>query len=543
MTAPGHPLPPASEEVRPGYERRWWVLATMTVCLLVVIMGNTILNVALPTLQRELGATHGELQWAVDAYILVFAGLLFSWGVIGDRIGRRRVLLIGLAVFTSGSVMAAFCDGPLQLIAWRAVMGVGGAAVQPATLAVITNVFPPAERGRAIGVWAGAAGLAVAGGPLAGGAVLVHFWWGAVFLLGVPVALLAMAGTLAVVPESRDPDPGRLDVPGVLLSIAALAGLVYGIIRGGSGEGWTAPGVLVPLVGGLALLALFVWSQRRSRHPALDVSLFRNPAFSAAAGALGLNFFALMGATFYIVYYLQGVRGYSPLESGATLIPVALGMAVTAPQSSKLAGRYGAKAVCGTGFLLIATSFAGMQLLDRTSPLWLLLVVLAVQGIGMGSVMAPATESIMSVVPRERAGAGAAVNNSVRQVGGALGVAVLGSLLASAYAARVGPLVEALPPGERAEAGRSIVATLEAVRRVREGADGEAAGAAGAIIDPARDAFVAAMHVTAVGTAAASLVAAIVVAVWLPGRRDRRVRRGPAARRHARRQGVAHPSG
>ena len=505
----------------PGYARRWWVLSTMTVCLLVVITGNTILNVALPSVQRELGATHGELQWAVDAYILVFAGLLFSWGVIGDRIGRRRVLLIGLTVFAVGSVLAAFSSSPWELILWRAVMGVGGAAVQPTTLAVISNVFPPAERGRAIGIWAATAGLAVAGGPLAGGAVLEHFWWGAVFLIGVPVAALGLAGTLAVVPESRDPDPGRLDVPGVLLSIVALAGLVYGIIRGGSGASWTSLGVLVPLLGGLALLGVFVWLQRRSTHPALDVSLFRNPAFSAAAAALALNFFALMGATFYLVYFLQGLRGYSPLQSGAALIPVAIGMALMAAQSSRLAGRYGAKAVCATGFLLITVSFAGFQLLDQTSPLWLLIVILSVQGLGMGSVMAPATESIMSVVPREKAGAGAAVNNSVRQIGGALGVAILGSVLAATYSAHLGRAVDVLPADARSEARQSIVATLEAVRRVEAGGDADAAREATTVVEPAREAFVAAMHATAVGTAVASLVAAVIVLVWLPGRRQR----------------------
>ncbi|MGY2083762.1 MFS transporter [Blastococcus sp. SYSU DS0539] len=524
MTATDKPQPGAvapGEERGPGYERRWWVLATMTVCLLVVIMGNTILNVAIPTLQRELGATQGELQWAVDAYILVFAGLLFSWGVIGDRIGRRRVLLIGLGIFAVGSVLAAFSDSALELIGWRAVMGIGGAAVQPTTLAVITNVFPGRERGRAIGVWAGTAGIAVAGGPLAGGAVLEHFWWGAVFLVGVPVAVLGIVAVLAVVPESRDPHPGRLDVPGVLLSIVALAGLVFGIIRGGSGAGWTSPGVLVPLVGGVLLLVLFVWLQRRSAHPALDVSLFRNPAFSAAAGALGLNFFALLGATFYLVYYLQGVRDYSPLQSGAALIPVALGMAIMAPNSSRLAERFGAKAVCATGFLLIALSFAGVQLLDLTSPVWLLLTVLSVQGVGMGAVMAPATESIMSVVPREKAGAGAAVNNSVRQVGGALGVAILGSLLAATYSAQLGSAAEGLPAGAREDARHSIVATLEAVRGAQAEGTPEAARAAAAVVEPAREAFVTAMHVTAIGTAAATLIAAVVVLIWLPGRPKR----------------------
>jgi EmrB/QacA subfamily drug resistance transporter len=491
----------------------------MTVCLLVVITGNTILNVAIPTLQRDLGASNGELQWAVDAYILVFAGLLFSWGVIGDRIGRRKVLFIGLTVFALGSVLAAFSSSPLELIAWRAVMGVGGAAVQPTTLAVITNVFPPRERGRAIGVWAGTAGLAVAGGPLAGGAVLEHFWWGAVFLIGVPVAVLGIVAVLAFVPESRDPAPGRLDIPGVVLSIAALAGLVFGIIRGGSGQGWTTPGVLGPLLGGLVLLAVFVRLQRRSTHPALDVSLFRNPAFSAAAGALGLNFFALLGATFYLVYYLQGVRAYTPLQSGAALIPVALGMALMAPRSSGLADRFGAKAVCAGGFLLITLSFVGIQLVDLTSPVWLLVVVLSVQGLGMGAVMAPATESIMSVVPREKAGAGAAVNNSVRQVGGALGVAILGSVLAAAYSADLGDAVDALPAAGRAEAGQSIVGTLQAIAQVRAGGDAHAARAAAGLVEPAREAFVSAMHLTAVGTAAATAVAAVVVLVWMPGRR------------------------
>jgi Na+/melibiose symporter-like transporter len=338
-----------------------------------------------------------------------------------------------------------------------------------------------------------------------------------VFLLGVPVAAVGAAGILLVVPESKDPDPGRLDVPGVLLSIAALAGLVFGIIRGGGGAGWTSPGVLGPLVGGALLLAVFVWWQRRTTHPALDVGLFRDPAFSASAGALALNFFALQGATFYLVFYLQGVRGYSPLQSGAALIPVALGMLVMAPRSSRLADRWGPKLVVAAGFLLVALSFAGIQLLDQAAPLWLVLADLAVQGCGMGLVLAPATEAIMSVVPREKAGAGAAVNNSVRQVGGALGVAILGSVMASAYAARLGATVALLPAGARAEAGESIVATLGAVQQA-QGGDPEVARSAAAVVGPARDAFVGAMHLTALGTVAAALLATVVVLVWMPGR-------------------------
>jgi Na+/melibiose symporter-like transporter len=275
--------------------------------------------------------------------------------------------------------------------------------------------------------------------------------------------------------------------------------------------------VLWPLAAGAVLLAIFVWWQRRTSHPALDVTLFRNPAFSASAAALALNFFALQGATFYLVFYLQGVRGYTPLQSGAAFIPVAVGMAVMAPRSSRLSARWGPKRVVASGFLLVALSFAGVQLLDQSAPLWLVLTDMAVQGCGMGLVFAPATEAIMAVVPREKAGAGAAVNNSVRQVGGALGVAVLGSLMASAYAARLGDSVDGLPAASREEARESIVATLGAVQRA-SGGDPEVARSAAAVVDPAREAFVEAMHLTALGTVGAALVAMTVVLIWMPGR-------------------------
>ncbi|MGI8722819.1 MAG: MFS transporter [Geodermatophilaceae bacterium] len=487
-----------------GHERRWSILGVLTVCLVVVIMGNTILNVALRRIQEDLQATQGELQWAVDAYILVFAGLLFTWGVLGDRFGRRLVLVCGLAIFVVGSIFAAYADTAVELIMWRALMGVGGAAVQPATLAIITNIFPAGERAKAIGVWAGTSGLAIAVGPLAGGFLLEHFWWGSVFLLNVPVAVAGFVLSLLLIPESRDPSPGRIDVPGVLLSIAALGLLVFGLIRGGEGDGWVRLSVLGPTLGGLLLLALFVYTQRRSATPALDVSLFGNPAFSSAAAALGLVFFALLGATFFLVFYLQGVRGYSPLQSGAALLPVAIAIAVFAPRSSALVVRFGPKAVTAVGMLIIAVSMAGFGFLDETTPVWILLVLLFVQGVGMGNTMAPATESIMSVVPREKAGAGSAVNNSVRQVGGALGVAILGSLLNSLYAGRVTPSLSALPAQESDTARESLVGALSLGN--------------GAVAESAKDAFVWAMHVTSIATCVVVLLAAVIVLVWLPGR-------------------------
>ncbi|MEJ7773098.1 MAG: MFS transporter, partial [Geodermatophilaceae bacterium] len=520
-----------------GHERRWAILGVLTVCLVVVIMGNTILNVALRRIQEDLQATQGELQWAVDAYILVFAGLLFTWGVLGDRFGRRLVLVGGLAIFTIASIFAAYADTALELIVWRALMGVGGAAVQPATLAVITNIFPTGERAKAIGVWAGTSGLAIAVGPMAGGFLLEHFWWGSVFLLNVPIAIAGLVLSLWLVPESRDPHPGRIDVGGVLLSIAALGLLVFGLIRGGEGDGWLRLTVLGPALGGLLLLALFIYTQRRSTSPALDVTLFGNPSFSSAAAALGLVFFALLGATFFLVFYLQGVREYSPLQSGAVLLPVAIAIAIFAPRSSTLVVRYGAKAVTTVGMLVIAASFGGFVFLQESTPLWILLVLLFVQGVGMGNTMAPATESIMSVVPRDKAGAGSAVNNSVRQVGGALGVAILGSLLNSLYSSRVTPALSGLSAQQADTASESLVGALSMAEskaaEVAELSAGVADGSAqaadlaraedqlrqlGAVVDPAKDAFVSAMHVTSIATCVVVLVAALIVAVWLPGR-------------------------
>jgi len=537
VTEPQQPVPPVDDIEHVGHERRWAILGVLTVCLVVVIMGNTILNVALRRIQEDLDATQGELQWAVDAYILVFAGLLFTWGVLGDRFGRRLVLVVGLAIFVVASIFAAYADTALELIIWRALMGVGGAAVQPATLAVITNVFPTGERAKAIGIWAGTSGLAIAVGPMAGGFLLEHFWWGSVFLLNVPIAIAALVLSRWLVPESRDPSPGRIDIGGVLLSIAALGLLVFGLIRGGDGDGWLRFTVLGPALAGVALLALFIYTQRRSSSPALDVSLFGNPAFSSAAAALGLVFFALLGATFFLVFYLQGVRGYSPLEAGAALLPVAIGIAVFAPRSSGLVIRYGPKVVTAGGMLIIAASFAGFVFLQESTPLWILLVLLFVQGVGMGNTMAPATESIMSVVPRAKAGAGSAVNNSVRQVGGALGVAILGSLLNSLYASRVAPSLSSLSAEQADAAGESLVGALslaedkaqEVAALTAAVADGSAQAAdleraasqleqLTALTDPAKDAFVAAMHITSIATCAVVLVAAAIVAVWLPGR-------------------------
>src|SRR5690349_19083213 len=416
-----------------GHPRRWAILGVLVVSLLVVVLDNTVLNVALRTIadpRHGLGASQSELEWAINSYTLVFAGLLFTAGVLGDRYGRRLTLVVGLALFGAASLVSAYAQNPNQLIGARALMGIGGAAVLPATLSIISNVFDPRERGRAIGVWAGSVGLAVAIGPVVGGLLLEHFWWGSVFLINVPIVVAGLIAVLAMVPESRDPKPGRVDFFGVVLSIVGLVVLVYGVVNGGD-HGFGRPVAWGSVLGGLVILAGFVAYERRISFPSLDVRLFGNPRFSAAVATVGLVFFAAMGSMFFMAFYLQLVRGYSPLKSGLLMTPFAVAQLVFAPRSAAMVRRYGAKAVCAVGLAVTSVALAAFVGVGAGTPIWVVAVLAFAQGAGMANVMPPATESIMSTLPREKAGVGSAVSNTVRQVGGALGVAVLGSVLSA----------------------------------------------------------------------------------------------------------------
>lgn len=505
------------------HERRWYILGVLVICLLVVILDNTILNVALKTIQQELGATQSQMEWAINSYTLVFAGLLFTWGVLGDRFGRKRLLLAGMLMFGAASALSAFSTSPGQLVATRALMGIGAAAVQPQTLSIITNVFEPRERGRAIGIWAGFSGLAIALGPVTGGFLLEHFWWGSIFLVNVPIVAVGVTAILLLVPESKDPAPKRIDPLGVALSIAGLVAFVYGIIKGGETTEWTSTQVLGPLLGGLALLAVFALVEARSSHPSLDVTLFRNPRFTAAGIAVAMAFFAMSGSTFYLSFYLQAVREYSPLKAGLLIVPSAAAIMLSAPRSAALVRRFGARIVVATGVFTVACALGFYVFVQNDSPLWMVEIGLVLMGLGMGNVMAPATESIMSAVPRDKAGAGSAVNNTVRQVGGALGVAILGSVMSSSYRGAIGSSVDVLPVRFRDSAGESIGGTMEAVGRtseaVRHGTlPPEAAHGLPGLVDAARDSFAHAMHVTSVWSFAFAAVGAVVVAVFLPGR-------------------------
>ena len=504
------------------HRRRWAILGVLMFSLLIVVLDNSILNVAVKTIASPaptgVGATQSELEWSINSYTLVFAGLLFTAGLLGDRMGRKKVMLFGILVFGMGSALAAFSGSPGELIGYRAVMGFGAAFVMPATLAVLMYVFEREEQPKAIGIWAGSVGLGIAIGPIAGGLLLEHFWWGSIFLVNVPIVIIAVITMVVLVPDSKDPNPGRIDPLGVVLSVIGLVLLVYGIIRGGELADFLAPSSLLPLLGGLVVLAVFVLHEKRSDHPAIDISYFNKPAFSAAVAAIALVFFALMGVTFFSAFYLQSVRGYSALDAGLLILPLAVAQMIFAPRARLVVERFGARAVCTAGMLLVAVGLSAFALFDADTPLWVLEVVFFVQGAGMAHIMPPVTVSVMQALPREKAGSGSAVNNTFRQVGGALGVAVLGSLLSTRYRSGIEGHLEVLPSGAREAAGESIETTLGYAQKL---------GPAGkSLVAPAHEAFLDAMHLTALVSAGVALIGVVVVLLFLPGGRPKRA---PAA--------------
>ncbi|MFE9607638.1 MFS transporter [Streptomyces sp. NPDC006012] len=511
MTTPAAPASRIPEEV---HRRRWAILGVLILSLLIVVLDNSILNVAVKTISQPaptgLGATQSEIEWAINSYTLVFAGLLFTSGLVGDRLGRKKVLLGGLVVFGVGSALAAESGSPGQLIAYRALMALGAAFVMPATLAVLMNVFERAEQPKAIGIWAGGVGLAIAIGPITGGALLDHFWWGSVFLINVPIVIVAVALMVWLVPDSRDPNPGRLDPVGVLLSVVGLVLLVYGIIKGGELADFTDPKVLLTTVAGLVVLIGFVVYEKRSDHPSLDVTYFRNKTFSAAMAAIALVFFALMGVTFFSVFYTQSVRGYSPLEAGALMLPLAVAQMIFAPRARLVVDRIGNRVTTAAGLVLIAVTLAAFALFEADTPIWLLEVDLFLMGTAMAHIMTPTSVVIMQALPREKAGSASALSNTFRQVGGALGIAVLGSVLSTAYRDGIGDKLGMLPAGLRDTAGESIEATLGVAAKL--GPQGRA------LVGAADDAFLHAMHVTALCGTGVALLGALVAALFLPGR-------------------------
>jgi EmrB/QacA subfamily drug resistance transporter len=497
--------------------RRWLTLLVLCISLIVIVLDNTILNVAIPTLAKPteeggLGATASQLQWIVDGYTIVFAGLLLTAGSLGDRFGRYRALTFGLIVFGAGSVASAFAGSATALIATRCVMGIGGAFIMPSTLSVLTNVFTDhQERGKAIGIWAGVSALGIGLGPISGGVLLAHFAWGSIFLVNVPIVILGLIGGWFLVPESRDASAPRLDFAGAGLSIVALGTLLWAIIEAPE-KGWTsAPVVAAGLIGIALFVGFLVW-ERRTPDPMLDLSFFANPRFSVASGAITLTFFALFGSIFLLTQYLQSVLGFSTIKAGAVLVPQAAVIMVLAPNSSTLVRRFGNKAVVTGGLLVVATAlilFTRLGVETGTVPIVLTTMLL---GVGMANVMAPATDSIMGSLPRAKAGVGSAMNDTTRQVGGALGVAILGSVLSSRYGSRVGELLGALPP-------KVVDAASNNVGEAIAFSGSPAARPDSALIaDASRHAFVHGLHTSVLLAAGVILVAALGVVLWLPAR-------------------------
>jgi EmrB/QacA subfamily drug resistance transporter len=493
-------------------DRRWWALAVLCLSLVLIVLDNTVLNVALPTLVRELGASTTQLQWMVDAYVIVFAGLLLTAGALGDRYGRRRALQAGLVVFAVASALASLSGSTGQLIGARAVMGLGAAFVMPATLSIITNLFTdPTERARAIAIWAGMAGVGVALGPVVGGWLLEHFWWGSVFLINLPIVALALVTGRMLLPESRHHSGHRLDVVGAVLSIAGIGALLFAIIEAPQ-HGWGDPTTLASFAVAAAVLVAFGWWERRVKAPMLDIAFFRDPRFSAASGSIALVFFALFGSFFLFTQLLQFVLGYTALEAGLRLLPISLVLGAVSPLSARLVERLGTKVVVTTGLLTVAAGLAMLSTFTMGSSYGDLLGGMLVMAAGMGLTMAPATESIMGSLPPAQAGVGSAVNDTTRELGGALGVAVLGSLLASGYASTLGETFPGglLPPEVTGVVRESVGAALQVAAGMGPAGEGLALAARGAFVD--------AMGTGVVVAAGAALVGALISALFLPGR-------------------------
>ena len=510
MTSDAATEPTSAETIDPRvYARRWWILAVLCLSLLIVFIGNSSLNVAIPTLARELDATESQLQWVIASYSLVFAGLLFTTGAIGDRFGRKGALQAGLLIFLAGCVAATFSTSMELLIACRAVMGLGAALIMPCTLSILVNVFPPDERTKANAIWASVTGAAGAIGPVASGFVLGHWWYGAVFLVNIPFITLALVAGFFLVPKSRDPEQGKLDPLGALLSIIGLSSIVFGLIEAPE-RGWGSPITVGSFVVGLVAIALFVLWERRVDEPMLDMAYFRNGAFSTGVSGMILVFMAMYGVMFLVTQYFQLILGYTPLSTAIRFLPMAPIMIIVAPMTPRLSARFGANRTVAFGLGLVGVGLILFRALGvEANYLYILLCIsLLVSGIALA--MSPLTAGIMAAVPPRRAGAGSAANDSTREIGAALGVAVMGSLAASGYGRAV---ADALPAGLAASARDAAESSLAGAIAVAEKLP---AALGGDVVNIASEAFVDGLHLAVTIGAVLAWIAALLVLRFLP---------------------------
>jgi EmrB/QacA subfamily drug resistance transporter len=508
------PVPVTTDRVVPkGTRHRAVTLSVLCVTLLLISLDNTVLNVALPSIARNLHASSSELQWMVDAYAVAFAGLLLSLGALGDRVGRKWVFMAGLVIFGGGSAFAAWSKSPDVLTTARAVMGVGAAALMPCTLSILTNVFTTErDRARAIGIWSATTGIGVALGPILGGILLAHFWWGSVFLINLPIAVAGLVGTALFVPNSKNTHAARPDLIGAGVSVLGLSLLLWGIIEA-PGRGWSSSLILGSLAGGLAVLAVFVAWERRVDHPMLPLRFFSNRRYSVAISSLALVLFALLGMFFLMTQYLQFDLGYSPLEAGVRIAPVALALLLIAPLSVLVAHKIGTKYVVSTGLCLVALAFG---LLSRTTVYGTYrdsLVAFIIVGVGVALALAPCTESVMGSLPKQEAGVGSATSDTAMQVGGALGVGVLGTALNLRYQHLMTRAVHrvSVPVSIQKLVEGSLGAAINVARRAPMKLGEELAAVA-------RRSFVSGMDEALIIACIVAALAALLVAVLLPNR-------------------------
>lgn len=507
--------PPATVETNhdESNPRRWAILAIVSMAVFVTLLDGTIVNIAIPSLAIDLGATTRQLQWIVDSYLLIFTGLLLAAGGIGDKFGRKRLLIIGLVVFGLTSAYAGSVDSANELIVGRALMGIGAALIFPATLAILTNAFhDPTERAKAIGIWAAVSGIAVAAGPITGGWLLEHFWWGSVFFVNVPITIVVSVAAWRLIPESKEADAPRLDVPGVLLSIAAIGALVYTVIEAPE-WGWLSTNTAIGAIVTTALIVVFVRWELQADHPMLPVSIFKNLRFSAASGSITAAFFALFGFIFLITQYFQLVRGYSPLQAGVRVLPVAFSIAFASVLAPVVVQRLGTTRVVTGGLLSFAAGLTWVALVVDVDTSYLVIVgQMILLGGGLGFTTAPATESIMGSLSVEKAGIGSAVNDTTRELGGTLGVAIVGSVFSSVYINSLedGAVFEQLPPDAQELTAESIGAARFIAADLGPNA--------GAYLAEVNDAFLSGLSVGSYVAAGVALTGAIFARKFLPAK-------------------------
>lgn len=490
---------------RNAVRQRWWSLAALTIAVLTIGFDITIMNVALPTMATALSAGTDSLQWIVNSYILLFAGLMLPVGAIADRFGRRRLLLVGLGVFAVASVAAAWAGGTGAVIAARALLGVGAAIIMPSTLATIAALFDPDERGKALSVVVMGMGAGIPLGPIIGGYLLDHFWWGAIFLVNVPVVAAAMLAIVLLLPESRDPAPPRADLAGGVLSTGGLLALVYGLIEAPD-RGWGHTIVLTALAGGGALLVAFVRWELRVPHPMIDLGLFRERRFTWGNVNATVASFALFGLLFVVPLYLRFVLGNDAFDTGIRLLPLIGGFVVGVGGGTRVAGRIGHRIPIATGLLLTGAGLAIGALTDVDSGFGFAAAWYAITGLGIGAALSPSMDAVLAVLPPERSGSGTAITMTLRQAGGALGVALLGSLLAQTYTSHLD--VTALPPPAAEAAHDSIAGAIAVAERT----------GLPALARDARSAYVDGMSDILLLCSGISLLAAILTIAFMPGR-------------------------